>query len=85
MATRRYYSAIAVDNTVASGINNTATSVVLTSSPVGFPGSYPFVLALDYDTASEELVLVTGATGTTLTISRGYNGTTAVEIGRAHV
>jgi hypothetical protein len=77
MATRRYYSAIAVDNTVASGINSSVTSVTLTASPVGFPGSFPFVVALDFDTASEELVLVTAASGPTFTITRGYNGTSA--------
>jgi hypothetical protein len=77
MATRRYYSAIAVDNTVASAINSSVTSVTLTASPVGFPGSFPFVVALDYDTASEELVLVTAASGSTFTITRGYNGSSA--------
>jgi hypothetical protein len=77
MATRRYYSAIAVDNTVSSGINSSVTSVTLTASPVGFPGSFPFVVALDFDTASEELVLVTAASGPTFTITRGYNGTSA--------
>ena len=76
-ATRRYYSANAVDNTVASSITSSSTSVTLSSSPIGYPGSYPFVVALDYNTASEELVLVTGASGTTLTITRGYNGSSA--------
>jgi len=36
------------------------------------------VLALDYKASSEELVKVTGASGTTLTIVRAFNGTTAV-------
>jgi hypothetical protein len=76
-AVRRYYSANAVDNTVASSITSSSTTVILSSSPVGYPGSYPFVVALDYNTASEELVLVTGASGTTLTITRGYNGSSA--------
>jgi hypothetical protein len=44
---------------------------------VGLPGSFPYVLALDYDTSSEELVLVTAASGTSLTITRGFNGTSA--------
>jgi hypothetical protein len=78
MATRRYYSAVAVDNTVASGISNSATSVVLSSSPIGFPASYPFTVAIDYDNASEEIVLVTNVTGTTMTITRAYNGSAAV-------
>lgn len=77
MATRRYYSANAIDNTVFTGINNSATSVVLASSPTGYPGSFPYVVALDYNTSSEELVLVTSASGATLNITRGYNGTSA--------
>lgn len=78
MATRRYYSAIAVDNTVASGISSTATSVTLTTSPVGFPSSYPFAVAIDYDNAAEEIVYVSNVVGTTMTIARGQNGTAAV-------
>jgi hypothetical protein len=77
MATRRYYSATAVDNTVSGGINSSATSVVLSNSPVGYPSSFPFVVALDYNTASEELVLVTASSGTTLTITRAYGGSSA--------
>jgi len=74
MAQRRYYSANAVDNTVSAGITSSATSVTLSTIPVGFPSSYPYVLALDYNTASEELVLVTGASGAILSITRGFNG-----------
>jgi len=77
MATRRYYSANAVDNTVNSAINSTSTTVTLSTSPVGYPGTYPFVVAIDYNSASEELVLVTNASGNTLNITRGYNGTSA--------
>jgi len=73
----RYYSAIAVDNTLGSALSSGATSLVLNASPVGYPSTYPFVLAVDYNAASEELVLVTGASGTTLTITRGFNGTSA--------
>jgi hypothetical protein len=73
----RYYSAIAVDNTLASAITSSSTSMILNVSPVGYPTTYPFVLAVDYNAAAEELVLVTAASGTTLTISRGFNGTSA--------
>jgi len=73
----RYYSAIAVDNTLGSALSSGATSLVLNASPVGYPSTYPFVLAVDYNAAAEELVLVTGASGTTLTITRGFNGTSA--------
>jgi hypothetical protein len=77
MATRRYYSAVAVDNTLSSAINNSVSSMVLNASPVGYPGTFPFVVAVDYETSSEELVLVTAASGTTFTITRGYNGSSA--------
>ena len=77
MATRRYYSSNAVDNTVSSAINSTSTTVTLSTSPVGYPGTYPFVVALDYNSASEELVLVTNASGNTLNITRGYGGTSS--------
>ena len=76
MATR-YYSAIAQDTTVTGNITNSQTSVVV-SAVVGFPSSFPYILALDYNASSEELVKVTGSSGTTLTIVRAFNGTTAV-------
>jgi hypothetical protein len=44
---------------------------------VGYPSTYPFVVAIDYNTASEELVLVTNSSGSTLNITRGYNGSSA--------
>ena len=73
----RYYSAIAQDTTINGNITNSQTSVVV-SAVVGYPSNFPYILALDYNAAAEELVKVTGASGTTLTIVRGYNGTTAV-------
>ena len=58
-------------------INSSVTSIIL-SEAVGFPSNYPFVLALDYNAASEELVLVTAKTAaTTFTVTRGYNSTTS--------
>jgi len=73
----RYYSAVAQDTTITSGITSSSTTVTVAGT-TGYPTSYPFVLALDYNTAAEELVTVTGVSGLTLTITRGYNGTTAV-------
>jgi hypothetical protein len=72
----RYYSAVAQDTTITSGITSSSTSVTV-GATTGYPSSYPFVLALDYNTAAEELVTVTNASGLTLTITRGYNGTAA--------
>lgn len=74
----RYYSATAVDNTIAVGITSSSTSVTLASTPVGYPTSgNQFALALDYNTSSEEIVLVTSYIGSVLTIQRAYNGTAA--------
>ena len=74
MPVNRYYSSTAVDTTLTGGINGSATSITVAATS-GFPTSYPYTLALDYDNASEELVNVTAAAGTTLTIVRGQDGT----------
>ena len=79
MPVNRYYSSTAVDTTLTGAVNGSATSITV-ASVSGFPTSYPYTLALDYDTASEELVNVTAAAGTTLTIVRGQDGTS----GTAH-
>ena len=72
---QRYYSATAQDTTINGNINSSVTSIIL-SAAVGYPSNYPFVLALDYNAASEELVLVTAKTAaTTFTVTRGYNST----------
>ena len=78
MATRRYYSATAVVTTLSLSMTNTATTLNLTAA-TGFPGSYPFVLAIDYDTSTEELILVGSLAGTNSynITTRGFNGTTA--------
>jgi hypothetical protein len=91
----REYSSISVESTLNSGINTTATTMVLPS--VGAvtallggvtldPGNVDiFTVAIDYDTVNEEIVFVTGVSGDTLTISRGQAGTgTAGVSGIAH-
>ena len=77
MPVNRYYSSTAVDTTLTGAINASATTITV-AAVSGFPASYPYTLALDYDTSSEELVNVTAAAGTTLTIVRGQDGTTGV-------
>ena len=72
----RYYSATAQDTTVTSAITSSSTTVVV-GAITNFPTQYPFILALDFGAASEELVAVTGVSGLTLSISRGFNGSTA--------
>jgi hypothetical protein len=79
MPVNRYYSSVAIDTTLTGAVNSSATSITVASTS-GFPASYPYTLALDYDTSSEELVNVTAAAGLTLTIVRGQDGTS----GTAH-
>lgn len=72
----RNYSSTAVQTTLSAGITNVATSLTVASTS-GFPAA-PFTLVLDSGLAAEELVLVTAVAGTTLTVTRGYDSTTAV-------
>jgi len=81
----REYSSISVETTLNSGINTTATNIVLPSSAaatalLGGVSLAPanadiFTVALDHDTINEEIVYVTAVSGDTLTISRGQAGT----------
>jgi hypothetical protein len=71
----RYYSSTAVTTALANGITASQTSMVVGTTS-GFPTSFPYTLAIGFDTATEELVNVTAVSGTTLTIVRGRDGTT---------
>lgn len=73
----RYYSSIAQDTTLTTAVNSTDTAIVVAAIS-GFPSSYPYTIVLGPDTASEELVTVTNASGTTFTVTRGVDGTTGV-------
>lgn len=72
----RYYSSTAAETTLSGTINSSATSITV-GSVTGFPISFPYTLSLDYEGASEELVDVTAAAGTNLTIVRAVDGTSA--------
>lgn len=72
----RYYSSVATPTTLSAGINNSATTITV-GAVTGFPTLYPYTLAIDFDTALTELVEVTNAAGTTLTVTRGVDGTSA--------
>jgi hypothetical protein len=77
----RYYSNVAVQDTLAAGINTSATSIQAGSgAPQGYPTSFPFTLSLDPGSASFELVSVTAGAGTSAspwTVTRAYDGTLA--------
>ena len=76
MPVNRYYSSIAQDTTLTSGITSSSTTMVV-GSTTGMPSSFPFTLAVDYNQATEELVSVTAIAGLTLTITRAVDSTTA--------
>lgn len=78
--TVRYYSSTAPEVTLQTGVNNVST-VILVSSTTGFPVNTPYTLALDYGAATEELVEVTGVAGTSLTVTRAIDGTSAASHG----
>lgn len=75
MANSRFYSSTALETQLNGNINNSAVTITLASN-VGFPGTLPFTLALDYNAANEELVEVTAGTNP-YTITRAIDGTSA--------
>lgn len=73
---RRYFSSVAQATTITGSLTNSATSVTVAAA-TGFPSSYPWTAVIDPDTTDEEIVEVSAASGTTLTIVRGVDGSTA--------
>jgi hypothetical protein len=73
--TTRKYSSTAQPTTLAAGCTDSATSIQVAAT-TGFP-AVDFTLALDYGAAGQEVVLVTNVSGTTLTVTRGYDSTPA--------
>lgn len=76
MAVNRYYSSVAQDTTLTGTITAGSSSMTV-GSTTGYPTSYPFTLAVDYDAATEELVSVTNVSGLTLSITRAIDSSTA--------
>jgi hypothetical protein len=75
----RNFSSTAAETTLSVGIDSSTTSMTV-GATTGFP-AVPFILAVDAGAAAQELVLVTNVAGNILTVTRGYDSTTAV----AHV
>jgi hypothetical protein len=76
MANAYNYSNTAIQTTLGGNISSGATSMSV-GATTGFPSATPYVLAVDYGAATEELVMVTAVGGTTLTVTRGFGGTSA--------
>lgn len=83
----RLYSSISVQTTLASPISSGDTTMTVSSGTgssllggvtLAAGGADQFTVAIDPDTANEEIVFVTAAASDTFTIVRGRAGTTAV-------
>lgn len=83
----RKFSSISVETTLASGISNSATSMTVASGAgsallggvtLGAGNVDQFTVAIDVDTANEEIVFITGVSSDTFTIVRGRAGTSAI-------
>jgi len=86
----RKFSSTSVETALASGISSSATTVTVSASTaitllggVTLSAGDQFTLAIDPDTASEEIVFVYSASGNpvsgdTLTVVRGRSGTTGL-------
>lgn len=77
MAQNRYYASTAKQASLAASIDSVVESITL-DLVTGFPSNYPFTLVVDPDTNKEELIKVTGVSGTVATVVRGQDGTTAI-------
>lgn len=76
--TARNYSSTAEGKTLSTSINSTVTAITLNSIST-LPSAYPYTLVIDADGPSEEIVtVVESAGGTTLTVVRGQDTTTAI-------
>lgn len=76
MANAYFYSNIAVPTTLSGNINNSVGSCTVVDT-TGWPGTTPYIIAIDYGAANEELVKVTNNAAGTLTITRAFGGTSA--------
>ena len=83
----REYSSTSVATTLASGVNDVATTITLaTGTGAAFMGGITlaggnvdqFTAALDVDTINEEIIFITARSGDTLTVVRGQAGTTNI-------
>ena len=70
------YSNTAAPTTISSGINSSVTTITITTAS-GLP-AVPFKMVLEPSLANQEIVLVTARTGTSLTVTRGVDGSTGV-------
>jgi len=76
MANSRFYSSIAAVTNLQSTAGPSDVTIQVASSS-GFPNSFPFTLSLDYGSANEELVDVTGGGPSVFNVTRAVDSTSA--------
>lgn len=72
----RFYSSAARPVLLSDPISDSDTVLTVPSTD-GYPDT-PFILGIERGTANEEVMLCTDKTSTTFTVTRGYDGTTAI-------
>lgn len=84
MAQSRFYSATAQPTVLTASLTPSDT-IIQVQQDVGYPSNVPYIIALDYGSPSEEVVLVTNKAGLSWTVTRAYDGTsaTAHDVGAA--
>lgn len=76
MTNSRFYSSTAAVTSLQVTANPGDASIQVASSS-GWPSSFPFTVSLDYGSANEELVDVTGGGPSVFTVTRAVDGTSA--------
>ena len=83
----RLYSSISVETILSASINSSQTSMAVAAGTgsallggvtLAAGNVDQFTVAIDPDTANEEIVFITGNSGDTFTIVRGRSGSTAI-------
>lgn len=73
---RRYYVNNAPTTQTSVQVSSTAVSIPV-ASLAGYPTTFPFTACLGIGGSTAEVVLVMSTSGTTLTVTRGYDGSLA--------
>lgn len=74
-----YYSSVAAEMALSGSVSGSATTLIV-DGVAGLPSATPFKLVIDPGLSTEEIVKVTEVSGTTLTVVRGWDGSS----GQAH-
>jgi len=80
----RKYSSVSLETEVVGSLTTSATSVVVANAtnllgginPASISSTDDFIVVIDPETSSEEIVRVTSVSSNTLTVVRGYDGST---------